>query len=247
MPEQAELWSLRTTHSLLGALRSENAASRAFAAYMPTGLCLAASMAGGFGHSTLEADFPTKPVPFTASDRKRIEATCARVHHQEKLRGTVLAALKEQQAPMTSFFKATDGSPSAARAQLARVLADEDPTALFPLNIVWPLYNTERMAETVPQELRMYSQGIVAAAFDIALCRSAAYCGPDGFPREQVCARFGECDEPDVESAYRRLHSEAGIPFAVTSNMADWIRDAIARRDTLALWPDTVKFPTRRK
>jgi hypothetical protein len=227
--------------------RAENVATRSFAVYMPASLCTSLSTTRINGHSTLEADIPGKPIPYNERGLERVASRCNEFKAADKLRGPVIAGLKAENAPLAAFFSSRNGAPEVARTQLARVLADHDPTALQPLAMVWPFENTERIANTLPAELKPYAQGITTAAFDIALCRAGAYCGADSIALDMVCAKFAECDATNVEDAYRRLHGAAGISFAETNRIADDIHNAIQRRDVTALWPDTAKFPSTRK
>jgi hypothetical protein len=242
-------WMHSMVEMLQQAPQSNNAASRSFAVYMPSVLCLSLSTARNVGHISLKSDVPSKSIPYNERGLERIARRCSEYSGTgiDKLRVTVIAGLKAENAPLTAFFSSMNGPPEAARTQLARVLADHDATALQSLGISWPFLNAERLTVTLPDELKPYAQGITNAAFDIALCRAGASCEADSVALDLVCAKFGECDVTDVENAYRRLHSAAGIPFDETSRMADWILDAIRRRDAGALWPDTVRSSGTRK
>jgi hypothetical protein len=242
-------WMQNMMELLQQAPRADNVATRSFAVYMPSALCTSLLNARNIGISSLEADIPAKRIPPDQQGLDRVAKRCSEYSGLgvDKLRGPVLTELKTENAPLTAFFAASNGAPEKARAQLARVLEDQDATALQPLGMVWPLLNTERLAATLPDDLKPYAQGISTAAFDIALCRAGAYCGTDSIALDMVCAKFGECNATDVENAYRRLHSTTGISFAETSRMADWIRNAIQRRDIDALWPNTAGFPSTRK
>ncbi len=242
-------WMQNMMELLQQAPRADNASTRSFAVYMPSALCTTLLNARNLGISSLEADIPVKRIPADEQGLSRVAKRCSEYSGLgvDKLRGPVLAELKTENAPLTAFFAASNGAPEKARAQLARVLEDNDATALQPLGMVWPLLNTERLAANLPDDLKPYAQGISTAAFDIALCRAGAYCETNSIALDMICAKFGECNSTDVESAYRRLHSTAGISFIETSRMADWIRNAIQRRDIDELWPNTVGWPSTRK
>lgn len=242
-------WMQNMMELLQQAPRADNVATRSFAVYMPSALCMSLMSARNLGTSSLEADIPAKRIPPNERGLERIAKRCSEYSGLgvDKLRGPVLAGLKSENAPLTAFVDASSATPEKARIHLARVLENQDATALQPLGMIWPLFNTDRLAATLSDDLKPYAQGISTAAFDIALCRAGAYCGTDSIALDMVCAKFGECDATDVESAYRRLHSSAGISFTQTSRMADWIRDAIQRRDTNELWPNTAGFPSTRK
>jgi hypothetical protein len=242
-------WMQNMMELLQQAPRADNFPTRSFAVYMPSILCTSLLTARGLGPSSLQEDIPAKRILHNERGLERITQRCAEYKGLgvDKLRGPVIASLKAEKAPLTAFFDAKDKSSDAARAQLTQALTDYDATALQPLAIIWPFQNTERIAATLPEELKPYAQGITAAAFDVALCRAGAYCGADSIALDMVCAKFAECDATNVEDAYRRLHNAAGISFAETSRIADGIRDAIQRRDAAALWPDTAKFPSTRK
>jgi hypothetical protein len=242
-------WMQNMMELLQQAPRADNVATRSFAVYMPSALCTSLSTARNVGPSSLAEDVPAKRIPHNDRGLERITQRCSEYKGfgVDKLRGSVITDLKTEKAPLTAFFDAKGGSPEAARAQLTRALTDYDATALQPLAMVWPFENTERIATTLPDELKPYAQGITTAAFDVALCRAGAYCGADSIALDMVCAKFAECDATDVEDAYRRLHGAAGISFSETSRIADGIRNAIQRRDAAALWPDTAKFPSVRK
>jgi hypothetical protein len=240
-------WMQNMMELLQQAPRAENVATRSFAVYMPSVLCMSVSTARSLGPSTLKEDIPFKRIPHNERGLERIAQRCSEYSDRGALRSTVLAGLKAENAPLTAFFSAMDTSPESARSHLSKALAEYDATSLQPLAIGWPLRNTERIEATLPDEFKPYAQGIVTAAFDIALCRAGAYCATDSIALDMVCAKFAERNATDVESAYRQLHSAAGISFAETSRMADWTRDAIQRRDTNALWPNTAGFPSTRK
>jgi hypothetical protein len=242
-------WMESMAELLQQAPRADNTSTRSFAVYMPAALCSSLSTALIVGHSSFEADIPARPVPPNKNGLERIASRCSEYKGLgvDKLRSPVLAELKAKNAPLAAFFAASNGPPELARIQLERVLADHDATALQPLAMVWPMENADRLASTLPDQLKPFAQGIATAAFDIALCREGAYCGADSIARDMICAKFAECDATDVEGAYRRLHVNAGISFAETSKIADEVRNAIQRRDAAALWPDTVKLQGARK
>lgn len=242
-------WTQNMMELLQQAPRADNFPTRSFAVYMPSVLCLSLSTARNIGPSSLSEDIPAKRMLHNDQGLERITQRCAEYKGLgiDKLRSAVIADLRKEKAPLTAFFDAKDKLSELARVQLAQALKDYDATALQPLAMIWPFENTERIAATLPDELKPYAQGITTAAFDIALCRAGAYCGADSIALDMVCAKFAECDASSVEDAYRRLHSNSGISFVETSRLADGIRDAIQRRDAAALWPDTAKFPTARK
>lgn len=242
-------WMQNMMELLQQAPRADNIATRSFAVYMPSALCTSLLTARNVGPSSLAEDVPAKRIPHNDRGLERITQRCGEYKGfgVDKLRGSVITDLKTEKAPLTAFFDTKGASPEAARVQLARALTDYDATALQPLAMVWPFENTERIAVALPDELKPYAQGITTAAFDIALCRAGAYCGADSIALDMVCAKFAECDAPNVEDAYRRLHSATGISFNETSRIAEDIRNAIQRRDATALWPDTAKFPSARK
>ena len=247
-PTSARLsWKQDMLQMLQAAPTAENVASRSYAVYMSSWFCTTWSTAYGNGASTLEADVPAKRISHNENALQRIAKRCKAFYGVDNLRASVMLALKAENAPMPAFLSARDNNPEQARAQLTRMLTDYDATALQPLVMVWPLMNTDRLATTLPDELKPYAQGIVTAAFDIALCRAGAYCGAGSVALDMVCMKFAECDAADVEMAYRRLHSANGISFDETSRMADSIKDAIKRKDANALWPDTAKWPRTRK
>lgn len=242
-------WMQDMAQMVQGASTSENVASRSYAVYTPAQFCTAVRMAHSYGAGNLEADMPKGRIFHDESAVKRIAQRCNTYYALgiDNLRTRALLALKAENAPMPAFFSAIKGDPNQARAQLARVLTDYDPTALQPLAMVWPLMNTDRLATTLPDELKPYAQGIATAAFDIALCRGGAYCGAGSVALDMVCMKFAECEAPDVEEAYRRLHSASGISFDETRRIAESIQDAVKRKDANALWPDTAKWPEKRK
>lgn len=234
---------------LQSAPRAENVVARSYAVYMPSMFCAAWSTAVSTGPGSLEADIPPSRIPHNEKALKRIGERCSEYKGLgiDKLRGPVIAGLKAENAPLALLLSNAGGSPEKDRIQLARVLADYDASGLQPLAMIWPLMNTDRLAATLPDELKPYAQGIVTAAFDIALCREGAYCGTGSVALDMVCLKFAECGEVDVENAYRRLHNATGISFDETSKMAEWIRNAIQHRDANALWPNTAGWPRSRK
>jgi hypothetical protein len=242
-------WMQNMMELLQQAPRADNFPTRSFAVYMPSALCMSLSNARNLGPSSLQEDLPTKRIQHNERGLDRITQRCNEYNSRslDNLRSTVIASLKAEKAPLTAFFDEKNKSSETARAQLTQALNDYDATALQPLAIIWPFQNTERIATTLPDELKPYAQGITTAAFDIALCRAGAYCGADSIALDMVCAKFAECDATNVEDAYRRLHSAVGISFNETSRIAEDIRNAIQRRDAAALWPDTAKFPSARK
>lgn len=239
-------WQQDMLQMLQEAPTAENAASRSYALYMPSWFCATAATAQINGAFTFKADLPTTRISHNEKALQRIAQRCKAFSGLDNLRGSVMLALKAENAPMPAFLSARNNNPEQARVQLARMLTDYDATALQPLVMVWPLMNTDRLETTLPDELKPYAQGIVAAAFDIALCRAGAYCGAGSVALDMVCMKFAECDAADVEMAYRRLHSANGISFDETSRMADSIQEAINRKDANALWPDTAKWPRTR-
>lgn len=231
------------------ALNAKDVATRSFAIFMPPILCDAFSNARSFGASSFEADIPLKRITHDAKGMERVAHRCSEYYVvvAGKMRSEVLASLKTEKAPLMAFFSVKDGPPQAARDQLARVLTEYDPTALQPLSMIWPIYNTDRIASTLPAELKPYAQGISTAAFDLALCRLGASCETGSIALDLVCAKYAACDASDVETAYRRLHDTAGISFVETSKIADGIADAIRRRDMNVFWPDTSKRSNARR
>lgn len=248
-PTSARLsWIQNMMQLLQEAPTAENAATRSYALYMPVFFCMTWAVGQSNGAYTFGGgELPAKRISHNESALQRIAQRCKAFNGLDKLRGSVMLALKAENAPMPAFLSARDNNPEQARAQLTRMLTDYDATALQPLVMVWPLMNTDRLATTLPDELKPYAQGIVTAAFDIALCRAGAYCGAGSVALDMVCMKFAECDASDVEMAYRRLHSANGISFDETSRMADSIQDAIKRKNANALWPDTAKFPQTRR
>lgn len=244
-PTSARLsWIQNMMHLLQEASTAENAASRSYALYVPVYFCMTTAIGHSNGAYTFGVgDLPVKRISHNENALQRIAQRCKAFNGSDNFRGSVLLALKAENAPMPAFLSARDNNPEQARAQLTRMLTDYDATALQPLAMVWPMRNADRLATTLPDELKPYAQGITTAAFDIALCRAGAYCGAGSVALDMVCAQFAECDAADVEMAYRRLHSANGISFDATSRMADSIQDAIKRKDAKALWPDTAKSP----
>ena len=228
---------------------AENVASRSYAVYMSSMFCTTWSTAQSNGAGTLKADVPPTRISHNESELQRIAARCKAYWGLgiDNLRRPVIDALKAENAPMPAFFSAMNGPPDQARAQLARMLTDYDATSLQALAMTWPLMNTDRLATTLPDELKPYAQGIATAAFDIALCRAGAYCGAGSVVLDMVCMKFAECEASDVEEAYRRLHSASGISFDETRRIAESIRDVVKRKDANTLWPDTAKWPTERR
>jgi hypothetical protein len=233
------------------AATAESVASRSYAVYMPSQFCTTWATALGNGAGTLEAEFPKERISHNENVLKRIAPRCKAYYalgvESDLIRARAISALNAENAPMPAFFSAIKGDPDQARAQLARILTEYDPTALQPLAMVWSLMNTDRLATTLPDELKPYAQGIATAAFDIALCRGGAYCGAGSVALDMVCMKFAECEAPDVEEAYRRLHSASGISFDETRRIAESIQGAVKRKDASALWPDTAKWPEKRK
>jgi hypothetical protein len=62
-----------------------------------------------------------------------------------------------------------------------------------------------------------------------------------------VCVRFGECEAGDVETAYRCVFANAGVPFSEADRLADQVLSAIRDRNVQKLWPDSVRYPAMRK
>ncbi len=224
---------------LLRAPNASDDASRSYAVFMPSILCSAIVGSQTSGRMSLKSNLRSIQIPANERGLERIKLRCSDYVGVDRIRSTVIADLKVKNAPLSAFFATKDKFPEEARANLGRALLDHDATALQPLALTWGFDNAGRVTESLPESLKPYGEGIATAAFDIALCRAGAACAADSIALDMVCAKFGECDVTDVESAYRRLHVAAGIPFDETSRIADELRDAIRRRDTIKLWPDS--------
>jgi hypothetical protein len=128
-----------------------------------------------------------------------------------------LTAVEKQSADLGvirgSFDEIFRGENLAIKIQLLRGL------------IAW--WGQRWVEQSVPEIYRPDALLLAGIAVDIAACREGAPCDGDSIARASVCARFGECDSPNVEAAYRRLHVLYEVPFDMT--------DTLARRYEIAI------------
>jgi hypothetical protein len=134
----------------------------------------------------------------------------------------------------------TEAAVGEARGNIEKLLAGSHPAAMvFSLSSSLSSAGRVRLAlHFTATDANDWPLGPAQAAYHLAACRTKPLdCGSGTLERDTVCAKYGECQAPDVESSYRRLFDLYGIPFGDTDRLATKFQQAIANKDAATLLP----------
>ncbi len=179
----------------------------------------------------------------------RIGQRCTTYSGDGHLRDALARELNAARAPLTTIkntllltnpnLSAEDNKRSMFDAVQAVFASPNAPLMLYMTNRGVARMSQPFVSTMIPKE---YSgeevQFIAMYAAQIAACRAGAPCEQGTIARDTVCARYGECDAPDVEGAYRRLHQLYEVPFSVTESVVAQYQQALAQRSARILLRD---------
>jgi hypothetical protein len=183
------------------------------------------------------------------SDAAPVRNRCADFEGSDELREQLGAEALRENLPLAmasislgklSQNKYADATLSEARLNVASLLSGSQPASMvFALSSSFTSDQMRRLGANFPNTSpNDWPLGPAMAAYQIGACRTGLLgCGTGSIERDYICARFGECRAPDVESSYRRLFELYEIPFADTERLANKFQRAILARDANTLLP----------
>ena len=227
--------------------RTDSLFIQEYAVFAPSELCLAIRVApqGGL-RALIDSKAALLPIvekqllPTTLEPRRHIQTRCAPYSRDGHLRdalakeliGRGLVSRAQALRWADEGGQVSETTVKAAKLALETILADPNAAILWQLSkSSIARWSQEWVIANLPLEYRSDAYPLSIIASEIAACRSGAPCDGGSIARDAVCAKYGECVEPDVESSYQRLHALYQVPFGITESLVVRYQRAISSKN----------------
>lgn len=223
---------------------------REFAVNAPSMLCLTLTIARNAGFSPLvearraRLDSALKVLqPNESASFKTAGAMCREYSQEGHVRDYLANELATANAPgafakrqLGATFSTEEERLSEQVKAVDRVMQSENvPAAIYLLKSSLASKVKLRLRPTLPDWLREDDVVVALIGIELGVCRAGLSCGQGSIARASVCAKYGECSSPDVESAYRSLHLLYDLSFDYADRVATLVKGSIDTKSSATL------------